>query len=138
MCFVINPTLKPSKKRVVYKVVRIDERGQVGSIFNSYEWSTGTHVLPRGAMTSVINLYGVRITYKGFHVYLNKRDAVEELKDIETQLNPNNICGLLVVLKLKVNPNDCLYVGFDRYHGFKLATYKKVTVPEDQPDIEWY
>jgi hypothetical protein len=116
MCFRINKEAKRPKKKIVWKVVCLFDN-LVCSEITKYTWHTGEHKINKSARKEY---YGN--ARAGFYVFLTKSAAQEYAFSHE------------MLLKLHVSPSDWLFTS----DGGDVATYRKVTVPETQPEIKWY
>lgn len=128
MCFRIDRNADRPKRKYVYKVVQLRNHELRSVVQVSHTWYPGTFEIRKNAITS----RGVfDRANEGFYVYLNKADA-------ENHANWGNYCHL-VVLRLIVDPADWLHSEKTyAYDNPRVATYRRVTVPENQPDVEFY
>lgn len=142
MCFMINPQAKRPRQRKAYKVARLHNNGVVTSpVMNAYKWHTGEHRIAKTARTESEYIRGNQFAAAGFYVLHNKADAIKE-RD-KWNKSHANVFGdnPFVVLELEVEPKDWLHSNdpvIDISNRGLVSTYRKVTVPEKQPDIEWY
>lgn len=136
MCFRINNKAPRRRAKYGYKLVRVmPGTGVVRSaIFSGYTWHTGEHKIRKGAKTVDDGVFfvGDRVTKipcanEGIYIYTSKKAALD-FGTVGEGFLP------LVLMKVQVEPKDHLYTS----KCGRMATYRKVIVPEDQPEIEWY
>jgi hypothetical protein len=127
MCFRIDFHATRPRKKIVWKVVEL-YRERVRSLMHyRHKWYPGTFEIRKNAVTSG-GMFGR--AREGYYVYLNREDAKRRLI-----FAPDDY----VLLKLEVDPDDWLH-SERRYADDKprIATYRRVTVPENQPDLEFF
>lgn len=125
MCFTVDGTQRDywRKKTVVYKCVNLIN-GYVVSWWNPRFWYGPGEVKAGAGKSGFCGMSGSR-SHGGIYVYPTTKEAHDG----------SNFAT--VTLKLVVDPKDLIGAGHDlRYR--RVATYKKVIVPWDQPFIEWY
>jgi hypothetical protein len=143
MCFQITGKRKvidqAKKKRVVWKRVDIDRHGYAKSptvAARRKVWYGPGEVDYGGGPTHDHNNEAVG----GIYVYLDKREAMFWDPDADYVSKCGYVAswrsdvGGKAAIRCLVDPDDLLHVN----RRGTVATYKKVTVPEEQPFVEWY
>jgi len=128
MCFRIGQKAKRPEQRTVYKIVRL-ESGYLSSVIYpkktvQHVWSYPGAVVRAVGETTTDLENDAMYTMAGIYVYLTKDLA-------KIYCYPGTRC---VIIALSVNPKDWLFTSWNGQE----ATYKKVTIKEEQPFIEWY
>lgn len=139
MCFMIDIAATAPRKKYGYKVVRLKGH-EVRSLYkNSFRWQTGVNwprnyegridrTLRRGDFSTSECGYE-SFACRGIYVYLNREHALSRIRE--------GLDKSLVLLKVELDPEDWLYSSVSG-EAQCVATYRKVSVPEKQPQIEWY
>lgn len=131
MCFtVLNESLnkqaytKQRRRRVAYKVVELKRNGSVSSLMRAKLWTTGVHKRSKGPSMVKGRFKHTHKSGHGIYVY--------------TTLAMADACRYTgygeAILKVYVKGSDLLNLDLNG----RRATYDKVTVTEDQPELEWY
>ena len=139
MCFLISNLSTHrkiwEKKRTVWKHVHVKANGDVvsplhfDSRYKRFQYQTGENI----AKGRITQRGGAAVA--GIYVYGTKEEALKRAPSgWWTPWYGIEGTSAKAVLKLEVDPADLLHVSISG----KVATYRKVTVPEDQPYIEWY
>ena len=139
MCFVIDKTAVAPETRVAYKVVLLAKgSGAVHSYYRGYKWCTGVHELSAyaRARTRATIRRNKEQAHQGFYVYMTLAAARRAIRSLRFHAD-GKAC---VILKVCVDKKDWLYSNDlgGAVAVLPVATYAKVTVPEEQPYIEWY
>lgn len=140
MCFIINHRIRRSTRRTAYKLVQVHRRtSRVSSlVHNSKYWEPGVHHCSVGPITS----RGGRYAECGIYVYNTLAAAYKALR----RKYSGNYRGWftrpwhtydLVIMKVIVEPADFLFQS-NGEDDQDVSTYRRVTVPEEQPYMEWY
>ena len=161
MCFIIlKESLNPSKykaqrrRKVAYKIVTLTRTGQLQSLYMGKRWWVGEHLCSQEA--TYTHAVGSTQSYAraGIYVYTSLAVAENELfkyKCGRRRTGWTSIWSFLaaqtnaqyiepIILKVQVKGSDLLYLdNHSRSRQYpRMATYKKVIVPEKQPYIEFY
>ena len=132
MCFRINHKAKRPRKKYVWKIVLLEYGGTAllkSPWYPNKAWQPGeTQRIARSAKTHNQSYYtGHTFARAGIYVYLDEDDALTSAK---------RNWGNAVVIRLRVDPKDCLFSGL--WCKATVATYRAATPTERQPHIEWY
>lgn len=132
MCFVINMSAPRRESRIGYKVVRINKRGYLQSQYyhervGGKRWYPGAVVKCSPGPSSSRSSFGSQRAWNGIYVYTSAQIA-------KSAAGRYGSGSSLVVLKVKVDPKDWRHTGT----GGGVSLYGKVTVPEEQPYLDWY
>ena len=111
------------RKRVAYKVVKLSRYGSVRSLMRAKLWATGVHTRSNGP-TSRRGIHNTKKANHGIYVYTTFAEARRCRYEGYGE----------VILKVYVKGSDLLHLDMNG----KRATYDKVTVTENQPELEWY
>lgn len=151
MCFIIDESVtKPPRNRHGWKVVRLEptmaalkragkgrgwhtrrflECHVVSAHMSGFRWRTGRVRATRHAfagMATYSQRTGDKRAWEGIYVFYTKAAALREWGGRYNR----------VLLRVELDPKDFLHCSKDHRTG-RVATYRQVTVPEDQPYIEW-
>lgn len=151
MCFRIDPEALCPRVTKAWKLVAVNEKtGAVRSVcYRRKRWHTGINRRSRGPTMQPDPGY-VRsdkyVASHGIYVYLTKADAFSANTGLSWRpLIFPRIGEASVLLQVIVDPADWLHSSYQQvvgvhgeYRQRRIATYRKVIVPEEQPYIEWY
>ena len=120
MCFVVDKSEAKHwhGKKIGWKVVQLIDDDIISDGW-IHLWQTGVNQ----AIGTFVDEHNAS-SRGGIYVFGNKRVAKQ------------NTGGRRVLLKVFLDDNDFIAAG--KIAGLRVATYRKVTVPENQPEIEWY
>ena len=124
MCFFIDRRATCPRKRVVYKIVRKEGSGYLRSQFQGRYYQPGVHRRSNGSTT-----LGCQANH-GIYVYLELKEAKAQITNYPWRPWRRND----VIMRCEVAPMDWLHTSTCG----KIATYHRITIPEEQPYIEWY
>ncbi len=147
MCFSIRKSAKRPLDRYAYKLVEITPDGTVQSLIMGKGLQTGENKRSRGPTKREDEYTPWPRARHGIYVYRTLREAKYQLKPhlrqrqqkyvndgvIKFKRIDGSFSGYVAIIRVNVDPADWLHTSIDG----KMATYKKVTIPERQPYITW-
>ena len=137
MCFIIDEQGKKPRVRTVWKWVRLRADGYLCSPIRRTRqtWQPGAVMTAKPPYTDRCRggpSWRSPLAENGIYVFLDYATAWYTARKWNLGLGNNT----WVIIKCHVDPKDFLYRG--KHRDVNTATYKQVTVAEEQPYLSWY